>query len=61
MKIYLSFPTLNVHNFIPFIARTLIASGSGVVGNSPILAAAISGAKTKESPMSSNMYKVKFA
>lgn len=34
------------------------ASGSGVVGNSPILAAAISGAKTKESPMSSNMYKV---
>jgi len=45
---------------VSFIARN-IASGSGVVGNSPILEAAISGAKTKESPMSSNMYKVKFA
>ena len=37
----------------------LIASGSGVVGNSPILAAAISGAKLKDPAISSNMYKVR--
>lgn len=34
------------------------ASGSGLVGNSPILAAAISGAKLKDPAISSNMYKV---
>ena len=46
---------------MPSLHETPIASGSGIAGNSPILAAAMSGAKTKESPMSYNMYKVKFA